>query len=225
MILQDKISIGVFASGTGTNARNIFDTGKIFENSISIACLVTDNPGAPVLEIARLFGIPHVVIPFYRNGFASYKDAKMNHEERIISALSRFSIDWILLAGYMRILSEYFISRFTDEKTGFARIVNIHPSLLPAFPGKNSYQDAFNANVSVSGATIHLVTPEIDSGPIILQHPIQRKPDDSFLDFKNRGMENEYELYGKLLQLLAKSESEIFNIAKNQEISCGTPSV
>jgi phosphoribosylglycinamide formyltransferase-1 len=114
-------------------------------------------------------------------------------------------MDFLVLAGYMRILSESFLRAYKDPR-GFYRIVNIHPSLLPSFPGKSAYEDAFNYGVKVSGITIHLVDEKVDHGYILAQEAFPRFDDDTLATFKARGLAVEHKLFPEVLQTLANGE-------------------
>ena len=198
-LLLTKINICIFASGNGTNAINLIHESKKYDH-IKVVGLLCDNPSANILEKIKPFGIPALVVPFKNN--------KVSHEKEILSLISNLNIHWILLAGYMRILSANFINQFklSDDRS---RIINIHPSLLPAFKGKNAYQQAFDSRVSKSGVTIHLVDSGIDSGEVILQKEFYRLDSDSLDDFKNRGMQLEYLLYPQVLKMITHNSIDI----------------
>ncbi|QKK06323.1 MAG: phosphoribosylglycinamide formyltransferase [Pseudomonadota bacterium] len=188
-----KIRSIIFASGSGTNAANLIRHAA--ENpDFSVAAVICDNPAAGVIEKCAALDLPCHVIPF--------ESSKHNHEEKIRTALAHYDADWIFLAGYMRILSAEFIAEFYDSALGCARIVNIHPSLLPAFRGKDAYQRAFTENVPESGVTVHFVDSGIDTGPIILQRRFPRKSDDTLESFTARGMALEYQTYIDAVALL-----------------------
>lgn len=189
------IRAAVFASGSGTNAENILQHCKTLDGLDAILVL-TDQPYAGVIERAKKFGVTCEVVPRAKG---MDKDA---HEKAILDVLKKDKVDWIFLAGYMRILSPEFIKSFRDEKLGINRIVNIHPSLLPAFPGMDSYLQAFNAGVKVAGVTLHFVDDVVDSGPIILQRAFERDETEEFDTFRNRGMKLEYEIYSEFLKHL-----------------------
>jgi phosphoribosylglycinamide formyltransferase 1 len=192
----------IFASGVGSNALNLISYARENADKFSIEVLVTDKENAPVIALAKNLGIPVEVIPFISTGSA--KADKKNHEEKILSALSKYNISWIAMAGYMRILSADFLAKFYDQELGKNKVVNIHPSLLPDFPGKDGYTDAFLANVPVSGITVHFVDSGMDSGPIFLQRTFQRYPSDTLEDFISRGKKIEHEIYREAIKLLAE---------------------
>lgn len=199
-----KISAAIFASGGGTNAANIMEYAADIPHDLRITRLVCDMPGAGVIEKAESRGVPVSVVPFERDGFDSVADAKRDHEARIMAALEDDRPDWIFLAGFMRILSPDFIARF-----GAGRIVNIHPSLLPDFPGRDGYGDAFAAGVDESGVTVHFVDEGVDTGPVIVQKRFPRKPGDTLETFRKRGMELEYKAYREAIDMILRGEAEL----------------
>ncbi|ATH07812.1 hypothetical protein BIY24_07575 [Halobacteriovorax marinus] len=191
-------NIAIFASGRGTNALNIVNFVEQNCSGLRVVCLICDLDDAPVLNLLRGRGVDLRVI-------SSKGLSKEEHEQRIWSALDSFNIDWILLAGYMRILSKEFIAKGIP-------IVNIHPSLLPLYPGLHSYKKSFESRDEFSGATIHLVDEGVDTGAIILQKKFPRLRSDSFDQFRRRGLENEYELYRLFLYFLNKSDSKVYSL-------------
>jgi phosphoribosylglycinamide formyltransferase-1 len=130
------------------------------ELAVEIALVVSNVADAPGLDRARTLGIPAVAIPH------ADEPSRAAHERQVLAALDAAAIDWICLAGYMRRLSPEFVARYPE------RILNIHPSLLPAFPGLHPQRQALDAGVKVSGCTVHLVDAGLDSGPIVLQRTV-----------------------------------------------------
>lgn len=161
--------IAVFASGRGTGFSAIhaaIETGNL---NAQIVALVTDQPKAPVVDKAQKAGIPTIVVPW--DGLSKEKsvtERRAMHEERVLEELRALSPRFLVLAGYLRILTPKLIEAYRDPK-GYVRIVNIHPSLLPAFPGLDAYRQAFEYGCRWSGVTVHLVEPDVDSGPICAQ--------------------------------------------------------
>ena len=121
------------------------------------------------------------------------------HEQKLLEILARYDFNFLVLAGYMRVLSPGFLHSFKDARD-FYRIINIHPSLLPAFPGAHAYEDAFNYGVRLSGITVHLVDEKVDHGPILAQASFPRLGDDNLSAFKARGLALEHKLYPEVLQ-------------------------
>ncbi|WP_445478509.1 phosphoribosylglycinamide formyltransferase [Lysinibacillus irui] len=149
--------IAVFASGSGSNFQAIQEAIDRGELHAKVELVVTDKPGAFVVTRAENFGIP--VLALSPKEFSS----KAAYENAIIDALQECDVKWIVLAGYMRLISDVLLAAFPQ------RIVNIHPSLLPAFPGKDAIGQAMNHGVKITGVTVHFVDEGMDTGPIIAQ--------------------------------------------------------
>jgi phosphoribosylglycinamide formyltransferase 1 len=152
--------IAVLASGTGTNLQAILDDvhGR---DGIEVVCVASNKPGAPALERAAEVGVVTGVFPREDYGDRADRDAAMG------AWLEERQIDLIVLAGYMELLSPRFVRRFQN------RIVNVHPALLPSFPGLGAIEQALEHGVRVTGVTVHFVDEGVDSGPIILQRPVE----------------------------------------------------
>ena len=194
-----KKRAAVFVSGSGTNLENIVKKIKHHELSCDIVSVVCDNPKAFALIRAMKFGIESFVIE--RSNFQS----KAEFEATITEHLQHKKVDLILLAGYMRILSPEFV------KLWQGKILNVHPSLLPKFPGAHSIKDAFEAKEKETGATIHFVTEEVDGGPIILQKRVPIHPDDTLETLEGRVHEAEYEIYPEAIKLFCDAKLTIEN--------------
>lgn len=163
--MAERPRFAIFASGRGTNAEglmDLFDSGELEADLVLVLCNV---PGAPVVGKAEARSVPTAVVP--HRGLD-----RRTHEDRVLQALAAHRVDHVLLAGYMRILSPHFLQRF-DGLT-----VNIHPSLLPDFPGMDAQRQQWEAGVREAGATVHLVTEELDGGPILLQDRIAVRGDE-----------------------------------------------
>ncbi len=186
---RGPVVAAVLASGSGSNAENILRHAQKHKGKLSIPLVICNAPGAFVIQRTQSLGVHCEVIP--RNGT---KDA---HEREVLRVLKENKVEWVLLAGYMAILSPAFIAAYRG------RIVNIHPSLLPQFPGKDGYGDAFKAGVKESGVTLHYVDEGVDTGPVIGQKSFLRAPGDTLEAFRARGMELEYQLYREFIDKLA----------------------
>ncbi len=181
------------ASLTGSNAINLVKRSVEFKE-IHIALIVVDQPSSPLLN--EKLNIPILLIE-KRDG-----ESKTSHELRILSELDKFNIEWILLCGYMSILSKKFLTHFYDFKTGVYRVINIHPSLLPKYKGKYAYRDAYEGEESYSGISLHFVNEFIDEGKILLQMKLPKNHNESLDDFISRGKKIEWELYPMALKWL-----------------------
>ncbi len=192
-----KTNIGVLISGSGTNLQSIIDKAESGELPVNVACVISDREKAQGLERARKHGIPAVFVD--RKGFS----LREGHEDAIIDVLNRYEVELIVLAGYMRLLTHHIISRYRD------RIINIHPALLPSFPGTDGYGDAWKYGVKVSGCTVHFVDEGCDTGPIILQgvNPIEN--DDTFERFKERGLAIEHRVLPEAIKLYCEGRLKI----------------
>lgn len=182
-------------SGRGSNLKAIIEAIRAGALDATIERVISNEPDAKALDIAREYDVSAAVI--------SHKGlSKTEHEDKIWDEIKDLSIDYVVLAGYMRIISINFLRHFQD-KLGFFKVINIHPSLLPAFPGRSGYEEAFYYGVKVAGVTIHLVDEEVDHGPIIAQQPFPRFPGDTLESFKERGLSVEHALYPAVLQQIA----------------------
>jgi len=197
-------NIAVLASGNGSNAQNIFELVKN-NASLNIACVVTDNPEAGVIKRSKDFGIPVYLVA------KDKKESKQKHEERILKQLDKLSIKWVLLAGYMRILTKNFINHYFDEKLNEARIVNIHPSLLPAHKGLRAYEKAYSNKDKDVGVTLHFIESEVDSGKIIFQKRFYPDYSQNIEKFKEKGFEKEFECYRLFLNLFNSNGEFLWN--------------
>lgn len=155
-----RTKIAVFASGSGSNFQAIHEAIEIGELKALIAVVVTDKPDAFVVRRAERSGIP--VLALNPKDFHS----KEQYESVILDELNSREVEWIVLAGYMRLIGQVLLSHFKGK------IVNIHPSLLPAFPGKDAIGQALLHGVKVTGATVHLVDEGMDTGPILSQRAV-----------------------------------------------------
>ncbi len=186
--------IAVFASGSGSNFQAIADAVEAGTLQADIELLVCDKPGAKVVDRARKLGIP--IFTFMPKTFA----AKADFEKEIVSELEAYGVDFIVLAGYMRLIGEVLLGAYEG------RIVNIHPSYLPAFPGKNAVGQALEANVAETGVTVHYVDSGMDTGPIIEQVKIPVLPGDTEKTLQQRIQKAEHQLYPAIINKLLQKD-------------------
>lgn len=190
--------IAIFVSGSGTNMDNIIKRVKRKTlRGVEVALVVSDKEHAPALAKARRHGVESLYIDPKRYG------SKRKYEEALVGELRRRRIDFIVLAGFMRILTPYFVRAYAK------RILNVHPALLPAFKGAHGIAEAFQAGVKVAGVTIHFVTEDLDAGPIILQKAFQVRPNETLASFEKKIHALEYELYPEAIGLLARGRLKI----------------
>ena len=190
----------MFASGNGSNALSILEHALEFPDRFAVQAVLCDRPDAPIVGKMREWSAPlHVVPP---PDEAAPESRRAAHEREILSLLGETSVDWICLAGFMRRLSPAFLARFHDGTTGLNRVLNIHPSLLPAFPGKDGYGDAWRYGVAVTGCTVHFVDDGLDTGPVLLQSCFRIHPGEGPDSVRKRGLMLEHDLYRRSLDIV-----------------------
>ena len=192
-----KEILGVLCSGRGTNLQSILaavDSGQI---PAPVGVVLTDKPEAKALERAEKAGIPHFCID--RKKY----ETKQAFEEALVEKLREHGVTLVILAGFMRILSPYFVHAFPG------RILNIHPSLLPSFGGAHAHRDVLAYGVKVSGCTIHFVDEGMDSGPIILQTAVPVLDGDDEDTLAARVLVEEHKLYPRAIELFLKGKLKI----------------
>jgi phosphoribosylglycinamide formyltransferase 1 len=186
------MKLGILISGRGSNMVAIVDAVKSGEIPDSeVAVVISDKPQAAGLEKARERGVDTLTIE--RKG-----RSREEHDAEIISALKERDVDLVCLAGYMRLLSSSFVQAFPD------RIINIHPSLLPAYPGLNTHERVLAAGETVSGCTVHYVNEALDAGPIILQCEVPVLATDTRETLSDRVLEHEHRLYIEALRKIIR---------------------
>jgi len=182
--------LAVFASGFGSNFRALQEAIVARQMNAQIVRLVVDHDEIGALQIAKEFGVPATIIN-YKN-FATRSDA----EATIINQLKADEVDGIILAGYLRLLTETLITPYDGK------IINIHPALLPSFPGLHGIDDAYNYGVKVTGVTVHFVDTGMDSGEIIAQTPVRIEDGESLDELETKIHAVEHQLYPDTLELL-----------------------
>ena len=178
----------ILASGNGSNALNLIDrfyTGKSGSGLVNISAVVSNIEGAPVIDKVKKTapGIPIFTIPF-----TSLSERKL-FESGLESIIEKYKIKYIILAGFMKILSKEFVSKFSYK------IINIHPSLLPAFKGRDAIKNAFEYGVKYTGVTVHYVTQEVDAGPIICQEVVKIDDSDTVESLEVKVHKAEHKIY------------------------------
>ena len=181
--------IGVLISGRGSNLKAILDRIAAGDLDARVALVISNEPDAPGLRAARDRGVATLVVD-HRG-----RSTREAHDRAMASALEGKGARLVCLAGYMRLLSPWFVKRFEG------RILNIHPSLLPAFPGLEPQRQAIEAGVKISGCTVHFVDERVDSGPIILQETVPVLEDDTPDTLAARILEKEHEIYSRAIGL------------------------
>lgn len=190
-----SLKIAILVSGRGSNMTAILEAIDAGRLDAKVEFVFSNKPDAPALSIAAERGIQTFAL--------CHRGMKREeHEREMLKIFEKFELDLIVLAGYMRVLSPVFLHAFRDER-GFFRVLNIHPSLLPAFPGAHAYEDAFNYGVRLAGITVHLVDEKVDHGPILAQASFERLEDDDLESFKARGLALEHRLFPEVLQKIS----------------------
>lgn len=194
-----KCNVGVLASGRGSNFKAIVEASRREGYPADVVCLVTDNPEAGAIEFARSFGVPAFTVSVTATKGRLPEEA----EAEMVRICVEHEVDLIALAGFMRILKGPFLSAFEN------RIMNIHPALLPSFPGLHSARQAVDYGVKVSGCTVHFVDRSIDGGPIILQSTVPVEDDDDEDALINRIHVEEHKIYVRAIELFASGRLKV----------------
>jgi phosphoribosylglycinamide formyltransferase-1 len=194
-----RLKVGVLASGKGSNLQAIIDRSLAGDIDVEVAVVVSDVATARALERARSAGIPAVHVSPGR--FRTKLEPAI--ENRYIEVLEEHGVEVVALAGFMRILHDDFLTRFAG------RIINIHPSLLPSFPGLDAQGQAFQYGARWTGATVHFVDAGVDTGPVILQAAVPVMDDDTRDTLAGRILEEEHRIYPEALQLIAEDRIRI----------------
>ncbi|MDP3790190.1 MAG: phosphoribosylglycinamide formyltransferase [Candidatus Omnitrophota bacterium] len=191
------MNIAVFVSGNGTNLQAIIDASKRGYVKSKIALVVSDNKGAYALKRTAKAGVKTLVLT--PGDFGSKED----FDKEIVINLKKHNIGLVALAGYMRLLSPYFIKEYRN------RILNVHPALLPSFKGKDGVKDALDYGVKVTGPTVHFVTENMDSGPIVSQAAVLVKDGDTEDSLGERIHKEEYKIYTKAIKDFTEGKLKI----------------
>ena len=194
-----RLRVGVLASGRGSNLQALIDRSQAGDIDVDIALVLSDVPNAHALDRGRAAGIPALHLPPGRFRTKLTPEA----ETRYIEVLEEHGVEVVALAGFMRILHDGFLSHYAG------RVVNVHPALLPAFPGLHGPRQALEYGVKWAGATVHFVDAGVDTGPIILQAAVPVMDDDTEDTLAARILEQEHRIYPEALQLLAKGKLRV----------------
>jgi len=186
-------AIAVMASGRGSNLKVILEAIAAGDCPVEVRLVISDKADAAALDIARRAGVTHVV---HLNP-KDYAD-RARFDAACADLIDQYGCQWIVLAGYMRILSSFFVRRFPS------RIINIHPAILPAFPGARAVEDALDYGVKVSGCTVHLVDEVLDGGPILAQAIVPVLDDDNRDSLHARIQVEEHRIYPATLRRMVK---------------------
>ncbi|MGI9101196.1 MAG: phosphoribosylglycinamide formyltransferase [Terriglobales bacterium] len=188
--------LGLLLSGRGSNFLAIAESCRAGRIAAEIAIVISNRPEAPGIEHARKLGLEARIIP-------SKGRERVEHDMEVVAALKEKQVDLVCLAGYMRLLSPDFIRAFPH------RILNIHPSLLPAFPGLDAQKQAFDYGVKVSGCTVHIVDEHLDHGPIIVQRAVPVLDGDDDHALAARILEQEHLAYTEAINIMLAGNFDI----------------
>jgi phosphoribosylglycinamide formyltransferase-1 len=187
--MPERLRVGVLASGRGSNFRALAEAAAANRIPASVVVLVSDRATAPALAVAREHGIEALVVD------PKQHPSREAHEKAVIGVLEEHRVGLVCLAGYMRLLSSGFVAHFAG------RLLNIHPSLLPAFPGLHPHRQALAHGVRVSGATVHFVDEGVDTGPVVLQAAVPVEPGDTEESLAARILVEEHRIYPEAVHI------------------------
>ncbi len=193
------LNLGVFISGRGTNLQSIIDACEAGKIDASVAVVISDQAEAYGLERARKHNISPIHVPVGKNNTPKYDEA----DRRQLEILREQGVDLVCLAGYMRRVGRAVLEGYAEA------ILNIHPALLPSFPGTHGQDDAADYGVKVSGCTVHLAWPKFDTGPIIIQAAVPVLEDDDGDSLADRILRQEHKIYPQAIQWFAEGRLQI----------------
>lgn len=192
-----KLRLGVLVSGGGSNLQAIIDASEAGTIDAAVSCVISDTPGVRATQRAERHRIPAFVIE--HKGFPS----RQAFEGAIVERLREHRVDLVCLAGFMRIVGPTLLGAYPN------RIINIHPALLPSFPGLEGQRQALEYGVKVSGCTVHFVDEQTDHGPIIRQAAVDVAEDDTVETLRNRILKEEHRIYSEAIQMIAEGRVSI----------------
>ncbi len=197
-VFDQKIKIGILASGNGTNFEYIVKSIKNKQLNAEISILIVNNPNCLAIKKAINNNIPYVII--------NHKDCptRLEHDKLVMDKLEDFNVEIVVMAGWMRIVGEELINKFQN------RLINIHPSLLPSFKGIDAVQQAIDNKVTITGCTVHYVQKEVDSGSIIIQAAVPVNYDENKNDLRKRIQDMEHTILPFAIAIVAKKVRTFF---------------
>jgi phosphoribosylglycinamide formyltransferase-1 len=220
---SEKKRVAVLISGRGSNMQSLVEAARAPDYPAEIALVLSNRPDAPGLAWAKAQGIPALALDH------KLYESREHFEGQLQSVLDISKIELVALAGFMRLMTAPFVDRWRD------RMINIHPSLLPAFKGLRTHEQALEAGVRISGCTVHFVRPEMDDGPIIAQAAVPVLSSDTADTLSARVLAAEHRLYPRALALVARgqvsvkgtvvSTQDAVNAEINQQQVMGSPSL
>ncbi len=194
-----KIKLGMMASGSGTNVEAIASAIASGKLNAEISVIIYNNPGAKVVERAKRYGIPAILL-----NHREYK-SRQDLDAKIVETFREYDVEMVVMAGWMRIITEVLLDAFPDK------VINIHPSLLPSFRGAHGVEDALKAGVKITGCTVHIARLEVDNGPILIQAAVPILPEDTAETLHARIQIQEHQIFPQAIAIAAakiKQESQ-----------------
>ncbi|MBD1813498.1 phosphoribosylglycinamide formyltransferase [Microcoleus vaginatus DQ-U2] len=187
------LKLGVLASGSGSNFEVIAQAIQNQQLNAKIPVLIYNNPEAKAAARSEKYGIPSILL--------NHRDCKSREEldTKIVKTFQEYDVEWVVMAGWMRIVTKVLLDAFPD------RVINIHPSLLPSFPGIRAVEQALGAKVKITGCTVHIARLEVDSGPILMQAAVPVLPDDTAETLHARIQVQEHKIMLGAIALIAES--------------------
>jgi len=198
---MSELRLGVLASGRGSNLQAIIDAIEGGSLQARLAVVLSNKQGAAALERARKHGAPDVFLD--AKPYAGQPEGKQAYDRAVLEVLRKHEVELVILAGYMKIVTPVLIQAYPN------RIMNIHPSLLPAFPGLDVQKKALDWGVKIAGCTVHFVTEGVDEGPIIIQAAVPIAEGDDADALAARILEQEHRIYPKAIQLYADGRLQV----------------
>jgi len=194
------IRIGLIASGSGSNAESIMNACEngILKDKAEIVVLISNKPNASCLERANKHGIPSVLV-----SSDNFSGSREEFDKLVVEELKKYGVELVCLVGYMRLVSSYFLSKYKNK------VMNIHPALLPSFPGVHGYKDAVDYGVKWSRCTVHFVDEKMDHGPIIIQKALEVFFEDTEDSLKKRGLKLEHVAFPEAIKLYCDGKLKI----------------
>jgi phosphoribosylglycinamide formyltransferase-1 len=199
----EPVRIGVLASGRGSNLQAIIDAIEAGRLLARLAIVISNKKDAPALERARKHGAPDAFID--PKPFSGQPDSREAYDRAVLEMLRKHDVELVLLAGYMKIVTSVLIDAFRN------RMMNIHPALLPAFPGLEVQKKALEWGVKIAGCTVHFVTEGVDEGPIIIQAAVPVLDSDTAETLTERILKLEHQIYPRAVQLYAERRLRVEN--------------
>lgn len=195
-MFQNLLKLAVLVSGRGSNLEAVISACQKKQIQAEVCVVISHKKEAPALEKAKKAAIP---VEYIQDS----KEAKEEFEQNLINCIKKYQAGLVVLAGFMKIVSPFFIKQFPNK------IINIHPSLLPSFPGLHAQKQALDYGVKVSGATVHFVDSGCDTGPIILQETVPVLSNDTEETLSDRILVKEHQILPKAIDLIAKNKVKV----------------